>query len=61
LQQTTKGTITKAFFPRVEERLNMKLYTNQALTTILAGQGNIKAYLYRFKIIDSTTCPCGKG
>jgi len=24
--QTTKGSITKAFFPRVEERLNMKLY-----------------------------------
>ena len=50
--QTTKGSITKAFFPRVEERLNMKPYTNQALTTILTGHGNIKAYLYRFKIID---------
>jgi len=59
--QTTKGTITKAFFPRVEERLSRKLYTNQALTTILTGHGNIKAYLYRFKIIDSPTCPCGKG
>jgi hypothetical protein len=39
----TKGTITKAFFPTVEERLNMKLHTNQALTTILTGHGNIKA------------------
>jgi len=50
--QTTKGSITKAFFPRVEERLSMKLYTNQALTTILTGHGNIKAYLYRFNVID---------
>jgi hypothetical protein len=38
----------------------MKLHTNQALTTILTGHGNIKAYLYHFKIIDSPTCPCGK-
>ena len=58
--QTTKGSITKAFFSRVEERLSMKLYTNQALTTILMGHGNIKAYLYRFNIIDSPTCPCSK-
>jgi hypothetical protein len=58
--ETTKGSINKAFFPRVEERLSMKLYTNQALTTILTGHGNIKAYLYRFNIIDSPTCPCGK-
>ena len=57
----THTHITKAFFPRVEERLSRKLYTNQALTTILTGHGNIKAYLYRFKIIDSPTCPCGKG
>jgi hypothetical protein len=44
--QTTKGSITKNFFPRVEERLNRKLHTTQALTTILMGHGNIKAYLY---------------
>jgi hypothetical protein len=59
--QTTKGKITKAFFPRVEERLSRKLHTNQALTTILTGHGNIKAYLYRFKITDSLTCLCGEG
>ena len=59
-RQTTKGTITKAFFPRVEERLSRKLYTNQALTTILTGHGNFKAYLYHFKIIDSPTCPVAR-
>jgi hypothetical protein len=58
--QTTKGSITKNFFPRFEERLNRKLHTTQTLTTILTGHGNIKAYLYRFKIIASPTCSCGK-
>jgi hypothetical protein len=48
------------FFPRVEERLNRKLHTTQVLTTILTGHGNIKTYLYGFKIIASPTCPCGK-
>jgi hypothetical protein len=33
--QTTKGSITKNFFPRVEERLNRKLHTTQALTTTI--------------------------
>jgi hypothetical protein len=48
------------FFPGVKERLNRKLHTTQALTTILTGHGNIKAHLYRFKIIPFPTCPCGK-
>jgi hypothetical protein len=46
--------------PKLEERLNRKLHTTQALTIILTGHGNIKAYLYRFKIIASPGCPCGK-
>ena len=58
--QTTKGNITKDYFPIVTERLNMKISTNQYLTTMMMGHGNIKAYLYRFKLSDSPTCPCGK-
>jgi hypothetical protein len=42
--QTTKGSITKNFFPRVEERLNRKLHKTQSLTTILTGHGNIKTF-----------------
>jgi hypothetical protein len=38
--------------------MKMKLSTNQNLTTMMTGHGNIKAYLNRFKLIDSTTCPC---
>jgi hypothetical protein len=38
----------------------MKISTNQNLTTRLTGHGNIKTYLYRFKLITSPTCSCGK-
>jgi len=26
---------------------------------MVTGHGNIKAYLYRFKISETPTCPCG--
>jgi len=26
---------------------------------MVTGHGNIKAYLYRFKIIEAPNCPCG--
>ena len=58
--QTTEVNITKDYFPIVAERLNMKIMLNQHLTTIMTGHGNIKAYLYRFKLTDSPKCPCGK-
>jgi hypothetical protein len=58
--RTTKGNTTKQYFPIVAERLNIKISTDQYLTTMLTGHGNIKSYLYRFKLITSPTCPCGK-
>ena len=38
----------------------MTITTKQQLTTMLTGHGNTKAYLYRFKLITSPSCPCGK-
>jgi hypothetical protein len=38
--------------------MKIKISTNQSLTTMMTGHGNIKAYLHRFKLIDSATCPC---
>jgi hypothetical protein len=57
---TTKGKTTEDYFPKVAKRLNMKISTNQHLTTMLTGHGNIKSYLHRFKLITSPACPCGK-
>jgi hypothetical protein len=57
---TTKDNTTKEYFPIVAERLNIKISTNQYLTTMMTGHGNIKSYLYHFKLITSPTCPFGK-
>ena len=56
---TTEGQITKAYFPVVAQRLNMKINLTQNFTTMVTGHGNIKTYLYRFKIIETPMCPCG--
>jgi len=31
------------------------------LTIMVTGHGNIKSYLYKYKIIDSPMCPCKIG
>jgi hypothetical protein len=58
--QTTKGSITKEYFPNVEERLKMKLNLTQNFTAIVTGHGKTKAYLHRFKIIEDPNCTCRK-
>jgi hypothetical protein len=57
--ETTKGRITKDYFPKVAERLHTKIHLTQNFTTMVTGHGNIKLYLHRFKIIDAPDCPCG--
>jgi len=37
----------------------MEITTTHNFTTMVTGHGNIKAYLYRFKISETPTCPCG--
>jgi len=59
--ETTKGAITKAFFPKIEDRLNLRLNATPNFTAIVTGHGNIKAYLHKYKIIDNPRCPCRKG
>jgi len=57
-EETTKGAITKEFFPSLERRLAVNLQLNPNVTTIMSGHGNIRSYLNRLKIIDSPECPC---
>jgi hypothetical protein len=57
-EETTKGAITKEFFPSVERRLAVNLHLNPNVTTIKSGYGNIRSYLHRLKLIDSPDCPC---
>jgi hypothetical protein len=58
--RNTKGKITKDYFPIVAERMKMKIITTHNLTNMLTGHGNVNAYLHRFKIANTPTCPCGK-
>jgi hypothetical protein len=57
--QTTKGEITKEFFPVVADILSMKINITQNFTSMVTGHGNIKSYLHLFKIIETPLCPCG--
>jgi len=59
-EETTKGAITKEFFPSVERRLSVNLQINPNVTTIMSGHGNIRSYLNRLKIMNSSECPCKK-
>jgi len=47
-------------FPIVAERLKMKITTTHNFTTMVTGHGNVNAYLYRFKISNTPTCPCSE-
>jgi len=64
-EQTTKGSTTKQFFPNIKERLKKiikitpKFTATVTVTVTVTAHGETKAYLHRFKIIDSTECPCG--
>ena len=59
--ETTKGAITKAFLPKIEDRLKLRLTAIPNFTAIVTGHGNIKAYLQKYKIIDDQPCHCRKG
>jgi len=53
---TTKCAITKKFFPKIEDRIKLKINITQNFTTLVTGHGNIKSYLHKHKILDSTMC-----
>ena len=56
---TTKGQITKEYFPTVADRLKVKINLTNNFTTMVTGHGNIRSYLYRFKILETPLCSCG--
>ena len=58
---TTKGAITKSFFPKTADRLKMKINVTPNFTTMVTGHSNIKSYLHKYKIVDSPMCSCKSG
>jgi len=59
--RTTKGATTKLYFPKVAGGLKLKNNVTPNLTKMVTGHGNIKSYLYKYKLIDSSMCPCKIG
>jgi len=59
--RTTKGVTTKLYFPKVADRLKLIISVISNLTMMVTGHGNIKSYLYKYKIIDSPMCTCKIG
>jgi hypothetical protein len=57
--QSTKGQITKQYFPDITARLNMKLNFTHNFTLMVTGHSNINSYLYRFKVRGTPSCPRG--
>lgn len=55
---STKGAITKSFFPSIKDRLKINLPVGAEFTSIVTGHGFTRSYLHRFKIIPTPTCPC---
>jgi len=60
-EQTTKGLITKQFLPNIKERLRKRIQLTSNLTAIVRAHGKTNDSLHRFKITDSSECPCGTG
>ena len=55
---TTKGRITNSFFPSIHKRMKLKIPISPEFTSLTTGHGKTRAYLHRFKIIDSAICQC---
>jgi hypothetical protein len=59
--RTTKVPTRREFFRNIKDRLNINIKLKPNFTAFVTAHGRTKAYLHRFKIIESPDCPCGGG
>jgi hypothetical protein len=55
-----KAALTKQLFPNISDRLKTKIKVTPNVTAPVTGHGKTRAYLHRFKLLESATCLCGK-
>jgi hypothetical protein len=60
-ERTSKGATTKSFFPKIIDRLKLRINATPNFTAIVTGHGNIKTYLFKYRIIESPVCSCEEG
>ena len=58
---TTKGLVTKEFFPNIKDRLKIKINLSPNFKAMVTAHGKTRSYLHRFKIIKSPECSCANG
>jgi len=58
---TTKGQAKKQFFLVIKDRQTDKFKLTPNFTVIVTAHDKTKAYLHRFKTIESPECPCNNG
>jgi len=58
-EESPKAALTKQFFPSISDRIKAKIKVTPNFTAIVTGHGKTRAYLHRFKLLESATCPCG--
>ena len=59
-ERSTKAAVTKQFFPNVRNRIKLNININPNFTAMVTGHGKTRAYLHRFKLLESALCPCSK-
>jgi 6-pyruvoyl-tetrahydropterin synthase len=55
-----KAAMKKQFFPNISDRLKTKITVTPNFTAPVTGHSKTRAYLHRFKLLESATCLCGK-
>jgi hypothetical protein len=50
---TPKAALTKQFFPNISDRLKAKIKVTTNFTSLITGHGKTRAYLHRFKLMES--------
>jgi ribonuclease HI len=60
-EESSKAALTKQFFPSISDRLKLKINVTSNFTAIVTGHGKTRAYLHRFKLLESATCLCNQG
>jgi len=60
-KESPKAALTKHFYPSITDRLKSKIVITSNFTAMVSGHGKTRAYLHRFKLLESAKCPCIKG
>jgi len=60
-EESPKAAETKQLYPRITDRLKSNIDITSNFTAMVSGHGKTRAYLHRFKLLESAICPCNKG